>query len=68
MTQSELAGILDVSPQFLSKWLNGLSGLKVSTAVRWSAVLNVDFKILMTCKPDRKIRAKLLGLKPKGGK
>lgn len=62
MNQTQLAEILDVSPQFISKWKLGQTGLKVSTAIRWSAILNVDFNVLMTAKPDPKTRARLLGL------
>lgn len=63
MTQKELSMILGVTPQFLSKWKLGKSGLKVSTAIRWSVLLNTDFKILMTAAADPKIRSKMLGLK-----
>lgn len=64
MTQKELSMILGVTPQFLSKWKLGKSGLKVSTAVRWSVLLNIDFKILMTASADPIVRSKMLGLKP----
>lgn len=62
MTQREMADILGVSPQFVSKWLNGKSGLSVSTAMRWAAILNVDFRALVTAKKDKEFRLKLLGL------
>ena len=66
MNQRQLADLLGCSQQFISKWLNGKSGLKVTTAMRWATILNIDFKSLVTAKPDRKFRLKLL--KKKGGK
>lgn len=62
MNQSNIALKLGVSRQFISKWINGKSGISVSTAMRWSTILNIDFKILITAEPKRKIREKLIGL------
>lgn len=67
MTQYKLAIKLGVSPQFLSKWKHGKTGLKASTAVRWSAILNIDFQTLMLAKRDVKIRSLLLGINQKKG-
>lgn len=61
ITQKEIAERLGVSPQMISKWKHGKSGISVKTALRWSKILKVDFKKLMTAKPDD--REKILGLK-----
>lgn len=65
-TQKEIAEKLGVTPQFISRWKLGESGLSVRMGLRWSKILDVDFKVIMTAK-SRKKREKILGLKPKGG-
>ena len=67
ITQRQLADMLSVSPQMISRWKLGRCGLSVSTAIRWAAILNIEFRTLITAPPDPKIRARLLGLKKKGG-
>lgn len=62
ITQRQLADMLSVSPQMVSKWKLGKVGISVNTALRWAKVLNVDFMTLLTAKPDKKLRAWLLGL------
>lgn len=64
-SQRELADLLGVSPQFLSKWKLGKTGLSISTAMRWSTILNVDLTVLLTAKKN--IRPALLGLEKKKG-
>lgn len=61
MTQRQLADMLGVSSQFVSKWINGKTGLSVTTAIRWAAILNVDFSALIMAKPNRAYRSKLIG-------
>lgn len=60
-TQKQIASQLGVSPQMISKWKKGETGISVKTALRWSKILKVDFKKLMTAKPAE--RKKILGLK-----
>lgn len=67
MTQQQLAIKLGVSPQFISKWIHGKSGLKPSTAVRWATILNIDFATLMLAKRDIKTRSIMLGINQKKG-
>lgn len=62
MNQSDIALKLGVSRQFISKWVNGKSGLNVSTAVRWATILNIDFTILVMAPKNKKQREKLIGL------
>lgn len=61
MTQRQLAVMLGVSPQFISKWLAGKCNLSVSTAMRWASILKIDFGVLVMAVPDAKTRAKLIG-------
>lgn len=60
-TQRHIAKRLGVSQQFISAWVNGKYGLSVKTALRWSELLNVGFKRLMTAGKEE--RRKILGLK-----
>jgi transcriptional regulator with XRE-family HTH domain len=60
-TQKNLSSKLGVSQQFISAWINGQRGLSVNTALRWSKLLNVGFKRLMTAGKEE--RRKILGLK-----
>lgn len=60
-TQKQIAERLGVSPQFISAWKNGHVGLSVNTALRWSKILRVGFKRLMTAGKEE--RRKILGLK-----
>lgn len=60
-TQKQIAERLGVSPQFISAWKNGQVGLSAKTGLRWSQILNVGFKRLMTA--DAEERRKILGLK-----
>lgn len=60
-TQKHIANRLGVSQQFISAWVKGQRGLSVDTGLRWSKLLNVGFKRLMTA--DAEERRKILGLK-----
>lgn len=60
-TQRHIAKRLGVSQQFISAWVNGKYGLSVDTGLRWSQILNVGFKRLMTAEKEE--RRKILGLK-----
>lgn len=60
-TQKEIASRLGVTPQMISKWKKGQSGLKVKTALKWSKILDVSFEKIMTATPRE--RLKILGLK-----
>lgn len=60
-TQKHIASKLGVSQQFISAWVNGQRGLSVDTGLRWSQILNVGFKRLMTAGKEE--RKKILGLK-----
>lgn len=61
VTQKQMALKLGVSPQFISRWKKGQSGISVKTALKWSKILGVEFKLLMTATPKQRI--KILGLK-----
>ena len=63
MTQKELAEILGCSQQFISKWKNGIRGLKLTTALKWAAKLDIDKDILIYAPKNPKIRATILGIK-----
>jgi len=60
-TQRHIAKRLGVSQQFISAWVNGKHGLSVDTGLRWSKLLNIGFKRLMTAGKEE--RRKILGLK-----
>jgi transcriptional regulator with XRE-family HTH domain len=60
-TQKHIANRLGVSQQFISAWVKGQRGLSVDTGLRWSKLLNVGFKRLMTAGKEE--RKKILGLK-----
>lgn len=42
MTQEEVAKLLGCSQPFLSKWLNGKTGVRPETAVVWGKRLGID--------------------------
>ena len=60
-TQRQLSEWLGVSQPFISDWINGRKNLSVQTGLRWSELLDVGFKRLMTADADE--RRKILGLK-----
>lgn len=60
-TQREVAALVGCTPQHISRYTLGDTGISVKTAMHWSKVLNVDFEALMTA--PVKDRSKLLGLK-----
>lgn len=62
LTQRKAAEMLNVSPQFMSKWINGKGGVSVSTAIRWGRVLKLDFMTILLAPKNRKTREKILGL------
>lgn len=66
MNQKQLAHRLGVTPQMISAWKLGKTGLSVRMALRWSKLLDLDFKALITAKTRRK-REKLLGLEKEKG-
>lgn len=61
ITQRIMAQNLGCTEQTLSQWKLGKRGIKFERAVKWSELLGIDIKRLMTC-PVRD-RPKLLGLK-----
>lgn len=60
-TQKQIADAIGVSPQQISRYKLGLSGLSTKTAIKLAKYLRVDFQQLMIAHP--RDRPKLLGLK-----
>lgn len=60
-TQTALAKKLGCTPQMISAWKLGKTGLSLKAALKWSKILGIDFETLMMAK--KKNRAKLLGIK-----